>query len=261
MNIMRIGVYGLGRFGRLWAELLGRCHEVWGFNRRELRNPPSRVRLVGEEELFLCDAVFFCVTISALPDVLERTARYMRPGTLVADTCSVKLLPGKWMDRAVPEGVHVLGTHPMFGPDSVRNGWEGLPLVLCPVRLGEETLRGWTDIFSGFGLRVIVMTADEHDHQAAYSQGVTHFIGRVLDDLGIGEAELATLGYRKILEVKQQTCNDPWQLFLDLQRYNPYTEEMRMRLTISLDRVMEAIAPPAGESETDDPLDTAGGRR
>lgn len=261
MATMRIGVYGLGRFGRLWAGILSRCHEVRGFNRCELSGPVSRVRLVGEEEIFQCDAVFFCVTISALPDVLKRTSRYMRPGTLVADTCSVKLLPGKWMDETVPEGVNVLGTHPMFGPDSVRNGWEGLPLVLCPVRLGRETLRRWKDIFSGFGLRVIVMTADEHDHQAAYSQGVTHFIGRVLDDLGIDEAELATLGYRKILEVKQQTCNDPWQLFLDLQRYNPYTEEMRRRLNGSLERVMEAIAPQPGEPATEDPLDTAGGGR
>ena len=258
---MRIGVYGLGRFGRLWAEMLGDRYEILGFNRSELREPPSRVSLVGEEELFRCDAVFFCVAISALPGVLKRTARYMRPGTLVADTCSVKILPGEWMDGTLPEGVDVLGTHPMFGPDSIRNGRNGLPLVLCPVRIDEESLNTWVGIFSGFGLRVLTMSADEHDHQAAYSQGVTHFIGRVLDDLGIGEAELATLGYRKILEVMQQTCNDPWQLFLDLQRYNPYTEEMRSRLSRSLDRVMGAISPETGKPEREDPLDTGGGRR
>lgn len=231
----------------MWAEMLGERHEIVGFNRSKLPDPQSRIRLVGEEELFRSDAVFFCVAISALPEVLSRTSRYMRSGSLIGDTSSVKLLPGKWMEETVPEGVEILGTHPMFGPDSVRNGWDGLPLVLCPVRIGEETLHAWKGLFSEFRLRVLTMSADEHDHQAAYSQGVTHFIGRVLDDLGIGEAELATLGYRKILEVKQQTCNDPWQLFLDLQRYNPYTEEMRRRLSRSLDRVLRTIAPQAGE--------------
>lgn len=245
----------------MWAEMLAERYEVRGYNRSEVREPPFRVRLVTEEELFRCEAVFFCVAISALPDVLKRTARFMRPGTLIADTCSVKLLPGKWMADTVPEGVSILGTHPMFGPDSVKKGAAGLPIVLCPTRIEEDILSEWADLFSGFGLRVLTMSADKHDHQAAYSQGVTHFIGRVLDDLGIGEAELATLGYTKILEVKQQTCNDPWRLFLDLQRYNPYTEEMRKRLNRSLERVMAVISPETGEPVDEDPLDTGGGRR
>ena len=42
------------------------------------------------------------------------------------------------------------------------------------------------------------------------------------------------MGYNKLLEIVEQTCNDPWQLFLDLQRYNPHTREMRARLEKSL---------------------------
>jgi hypothetical protein len=54
-------------------------------------------------------------------------------------------------------------------------------------------------------------------------------------------SEIGTLGYRRILQVIEQTCNDPWQLFLDLQRYNPYTREMRERLRTSLTRVLEKL--------------------
>jgi hypothetical protein len=39
----------------------------------------------------------------------------------------------------------------------------------------------------------------------------------------------------------EQTCNDPMQLFLDLQRFNPHTREMRARLEKSLQAVMSAI--------------------
>ena len=42
---------------------------------------------------------------------------------------------------------------------------------------------------------------------------------------------------------------NPWQLFIDLQRYNPYTREMRTRLHQSLDRVLELL-----ESSLDMPM-------
>ena len=92
------------------------------------------------------------------------------------------------------------------------------------------------------------MTPDEHDRQAAFTQGVTHYLGRVLKDLGVAPSAIATVGYRRLLEIVEQTCNDPWQLFLDLQRFNPHTREMRERLGRSLEAVMAAID---GTSRTD----------
>ncbi len=85
------------------------------------------------------------------------------------------------------------------------------------------------------------MTPRQHDREAAFTQGITHFVGRVLDDLNLEESSMATLGYRKLLEIREQTCNDPWQLFLDLQRLNPYTEEMRQSLGRSLMRILEQL--------------------
>ena len=83
------------------------------------------------------------------------------------------------------------------------------------------------------------MSADQHDHQVAFTQGVTHFIGRVLDEMDLHLHPLSTLGFRKILDVMEQTCNDPWQLFLDLQRMNPYTGEMREKLNQSFIKIMK----------------------
>jgi hypothetical protein len=48
---------------------------------------------------------------------------------------------------------------------------------------------------------------------------------------------IGSVGYQKLLESIEQTCNDSWQLFLDLQRFNPYTREMRRRLEDSLARI------------------------
>jgi prephenate dehydrogenase len=129
----------------------------------------------------------------------------------------------------------------MFGPDSARDGFDGLPIVLCPVRIKEERLSRWKSFFRELGLKVMIMTPQQHDREAAFTQGITHFVGRVLADLDLETSNMATLGYRKLLEIREQTCNDPWQLFLDLQRYNPYTEEMRQKLNRSLMRILEQL--------------------
>ena len=85
------------------------------------------------------------------------------------------------------------------------------------------------------------MSPDEHDRRAAYTQGVTHLVGRILADLGLESSPIATLGYRRLLEIVEQTCHDSWQLFLDLQRYNPYTAEMRHKLRGSIEGVMRRL--------------------
>ena len=56
----------------------------------------------------------------------------------------------------------------------------------------------------------------------------------MLSDLGVKRSPIGTVGYNKLLEIVEQTCNDPLQLFLDLQRYNPHTRKMRTRLEESL---------------------------
>jgi prephenate dehydrogenase len=176
-----------------------------------------------------------------MEEVAARIAGKLAPGTLVMDTCSVKVHPVKVMKRIFPAEISILGTHPMFGPDSGSEGVQGLPMILCPVRIENRELDRWKGIFSSMGLAVTVMEASVHDKEAAFTQGVAHYIGRVLKDLGMGASPIATVGFRKLLEIMDQTCNDPWQLFLDLQRYNPYTREMRLRLKKSLDSIMASI--------------------
>lgn len=238
---MTIGVYGLGRFGYFWAEQLTGHASVFAYSRDPTRSVPRGVRRVGEDELLSLPVVCLCVAISSMEEVLGRARLRLSPGALVMDTCSVKSYPVALMQQLVPDSVSVLGTHPMFGPDSARNGMKGLPLILCPARLSVSETERWRAFFTSLGLAVSVMSPDDHDREAAFTQGVTHYIGRVLSDFGIRRSPIGTVGFNKLLEIVEQTCNDPWQLFLDLQRFNPYTKEMRSRLSRSLASVMDVI--------------------
>ncbi|MBN2655863.1 MAG: prephenate dehydrogenase/arogenate dehydrogenase family protein [Spirochaetales bacterium] len=233
---MKIGIYGLGRFGSFWASTLSRVAEVQAYSRSS--SAPPGVRTVSEEELCRSDLLFLCNSISSVGEVCGRIAPLLKEGIIVADTCSVKVHPMKAMISRLPANIRILGTHPMFGPDSGRNGVAGLPIAVCPGRIDQESEESVLAIFEALGLRIETLTADEHDREAAYSQGITHFIGRTLDLLKLQPSRISTTGYEDLLDIVQQTCNDKWQLFVDLQKYNPYTEEMRKKLHSSIEEML-----------------------
>jgi prephenate dehydrogenase len=243
---MKIGVYGLGRFGMFWAKMFA-AHErfeVLGYNRtpKPAEEIPEGIQIVPLEELCRADALFLCVAISSVEQVLRNIAGLVPEGTCVMDTCSVKVYPSRLMRELLPEGVRIIATHPMFGPDSGRYGVAGLPLVFSPQRCDEQTNKRWERIFSDlFALNVIQMSAEEHDREAAFTQGITHFVGRVLGELELKSSDMATEGYKGLLHIIEQTCNDPMSLFFDLQRYNPYTRDMHVKLQASIDDVMERL--------------------
>ncbi|MFA5569995.1 MAG: prephenate dehydrogenase/arogenate dehydrogenase family protein [Sphaerochaetaceae bacterium] len=238
---MTVGVYGLGRFGYFWAEQLAQFLPVKGYSRSPKTHYPKDVAIVSEHELLQCDAIFLCVSISSLEDVLKRIAPHIKKGATILDTCSVKSYPAYLMKHLLGEEVQSIATHPMFGPDSGSKGLAGLPLVLSPVKADDETTTFWINQFKKMELKVVEMSCDQHDKESAYSQGVTHFIGRVLDELDLKNTELATVGYKSLLTIVEQTCNDPLQLFYDLQRYNPYTHDMHIKLKEALDKMLAVL--------------------
>ena len=48
----------------------------------------------------------------------------------------------------------------------------------------------------------------------------------MLKEFGIQKTTIDTQGFRDLINLVDQTCNDSWELFQDLQLYNPYTKEM-----------------------------------
>ena len=86
------------------------------------------------------------------------------------------------------------------------------------------------------------MSPEEHDELAAETQGVTHYLGRMLKEYGIQKTKIDTKGFRDLLDLVDQTCNDTWDLYNDLQSYNPYTKQMINKLktaTNKLDKRLE----------------------
>ena len=70
---------------------------------------------------------------------------------------------------------------------------------------------------------------------------MTHFIGRSLDEFGAGELMIDTEGYKRLLHILEVVTHDTWQLFRDMNRYNPYAEEKRRAFTEAVIRLEEKL--------------------
>lgn len=238
---MTVGIYGLGRFGSFWASVLTKRFAVLAYDIDADRQTPDDIKRVSLKELCTCPAIFLCVSIRAVPQALQSLLPYIHDDTMVADTCSVKVMPAQWMKKILPETVPIMATHPMFGPESARNGLDGLPIMMDPLRLENEKVVFWEDVFVSMGLSPVIMDCDRHDREAAYSQALTHFVGRTLSGIGIPETSIATRWYQKLQAVAKQCVRDSHVLFEDMQLYNPYAAAMRSELIKALLQTNSAL--------------------
>lgn len=243
MSDKTVSVYGYGRFGKFWADILAEDFHVKVYSRSGVR--PDQVNpgidISDEKGIFDCDAIFFCVSIRSFEEVLRESRPYYNKDTVFFDTCSVKTLPSAWMVEHLPKGSHIIATHPMFGPDSYRQSKRKLPMVMCNIRTDKEVLNEWVQYFTSKSLQVELMPPDEHDRMTASSQGITHYVGRVLADLQLKPTPIDTHGYQLLLHIIEQTCNDSRQLFLDLQNFNPYADQVLRELDASIARINSAL--------------------
>ena len=245
-----VGILGFGRFGALWADIL---KDDFNIAVSDVSKEACQIAsksghgVEPAQQLLQRDVLFYAVPISSFKQVLSSHLGILGDavtGKLFIDVLSVKVHPKHVFNELLPSAAHAMLTHPLFGPDSVTAGnLLGHRLVIDKFRASDEEFSIWRKYFEAKGLEVLLMSAEEHDKRAAESQGLTHAIGRTLGEFGISVTPIDTLGARKLMEVKDQVCNDTWELFKDLQTYNPFTAEMRERLGIAQRRIFSRLLP------------------
>ena len=224
-----IGIIGYGRFGRLMARYLSDEVKVEVYRRRQPAGEQPRRRIVFRSLAEGCRQriVIPAVPISQMESVLTEMAPLLSANTLVIDVCSVKVYPCRLMMKLLPEKVSILGTHPMFGPDSAAASLSGKKIVLCPQRVELRPLHRIRAFLETRGLTVIETTPEEHDRKIAVSLALTHFIGRSLSRFDAKPMDIDTEGYQRLLHTLETVENDTWQLFEDMHRYNPFARRVR----------------------------------
>ncbi len=246
MDLGSIGIVGFGRFGQFAAKHLRLRLDVMVSDVRDMRKQAASTGVAWGSiaETASRPFVLLAVPISEMRTCLDSVAPHLEEGALLMDCCSVKVLPVRWMLERAPEGVEVIGLHPLFGPVSAGGGVAGLPVVVCPARGGDGGLLA--RFFEESGLVVHVTSPEEHDRAMAESQVLAHYIGRGLLRSGFGEPSLRTPSFERLHRMMAMVRDDTPQLFADMNQYNPFAAEARRRLLQSLlqiHRELELLPP------------------
>ena len=90
----------------------------------------------------------------------------------------------------------------------------------CSVFTTRDQERIAVQIFRSEGCKMVEMSCEEHDQQAANTQFITHTVGRVLNDMDVQSTPINTRGYESLLNLVENTAHDSFDLYYGLFMYN-----------------------------------------
>jgi prephenate dehydrogenase len=231
-SIQSIGLFGFGAFGRLIARHLHRHFRLVVSDPALAPGPPifANVRAGTLAEAAACDLIILAMPMGALAPALADLRPHLGAGTVVVDTVSVKVEPARIMLDGLPADIEIVGTHPLFGPQSAKAGIRGHNIALCPVRAKARTVRRIAGFLEAeLGLRVVLATPGEHDREAAVVQGLTHLIAKALVRMEPLPSQMTTASYELLMQATEMVRHDADGVFTAIEQANPFAAEARER--------------------------------
>jgi arogenate dehydrogenase (NADP+), plant len=289
---LTIGIIGYGRFGQFIAKTFARHGTIVVSSRSDYTDVANGIGAtyvpLDDPDSFLekdLDVIILAVSIlsfestvkNLLPSLEQYVARNGK-GPLVVDVLSVKEHARDILLKYLPSECDILCTHPMFGPDSGRNGWNNLNFVYEKTRVDkvvfdpDASLASKTDTFLDAGgrrhsihedseahiesmdrverflsiweeegCRMVPMSCKAHDEYAANSQFITHLMGRILGAQGLSMTPIDTKGFESVLQLVDSTTADSFELFYGLYKYNTNSMATIEQLRAAMDNVVDNL--------------------
>lgn len=226
-----VGLIGFGAFGQLIAHHIRPYVRVCAFDPAPgLQSVAERhgVTLTSLDAAARCPVVVLALPVGRVEEIVAAVTPHIRPGCLVLDVGSVKVVPAEIMKRGLPQHAEIAATHPLFGPQSARDGIAGLKIAVCPIR-GRRCLRLAAFLRKPLGLNVIMTTPEDHDREAAAVQGLTHLIAKVLVQMEPLPTRMTTRSFDLLAAAVDIVRHDAPEVFEAIERANPYASDVRRR--------------------------------
>lgn len=243
-----------GGMGRVFVErLVSEGIRVIGIDVREQDVCERLVRLVGDvsrpdvairEAIASADSVVVCVPEPLAVRSLPAWAPALTAGALVVDTLSAK---SRFAAQACmfAAGAERLGINPLFAPDLA---FRGRSAAIVRVAGGPRT-EWFLGLLRRWGLTLVELTPDEHDHAMSLIQALTHAtvlaFGCALRECGYdatASAPLRTPPHAVLLSLLARMLENPPGVYLEIQRANDHAGRARAALLRGVERVGVAVA-------------------
>ncbi len=243
-----VGIFGLGAFGRLIATHLRPHFALTAYDPATTTRGWDEALGVTHADLAsaaACDIVILATPVDRLAAALIAIRDHLKPGALVLDVCSVKVIPADLMRDLLPYTVEVVGTHPLFGPQSGRDGIAGLKMAVCPIRTSAlskpRARRVAAFVRKALRLKVFITTPEAHDREAAMVQGLTHLIAKVLVQMEPLPTRMTTASFDRLMQAVDMVRYDAAEVFLAIERLNPYSADVRHRFFALSGQLQETL--------------------
>ncbi|HNQ92818.1 MAG TPA: prephenate dehydrogenase/arogenate dehydrogenase family protein [Alphaproteobacteria bacterium] len=225
-----VGVVGVGAFGEFMLKHLIPYFDVRLYDaHRDLTEigKTYNAEICTLDEVCESDIILLAVPVAHMAEAVEAIKDKLKKGQLVIDLCSVKVVPAKILADMIPQDVEILGMHPLFGPQSGKFGIHGMNLTLCDLGRCTRTKCVKEFLEKNLGLKVHETTPEEHDREMAYVQGLTHMIAKVYARMDVPAIHQKTKTYTLLEEMVEMIRYDSDELFLAIQRDNPFVGETK----------------------------------
>ncbi|CAN5146049.1 prephenate dehydrogenase [soil metagenome] len=240
-----LGLVGFGAFGRLIARHLSGRFDILVHD--PVATDGDGVRRVALAEAAACPIVILAVPVEVMATTVSQIAAHVQPGATVIDVGSVKVLPARLLAEGLPAHVRIVGTHPLFGPQSGKDGIAGLRIAVCPIRDDRASRRVAAFCRKALKLKVFLVSPEEHDREAAVVQGLTHLIARVLLSMEPLPTRMTTASFERIMQAVEMVRHDSPAVFRAIERDNPYAAEVRDRFFALADQARAGLDGPGLE--------------
>lgn len=225
-----IALIGYGRFGRLIGHYLKRQYSIGVFDIKRSIRLERGMKRISLSEAASRKIIILAIPIHTMPLMLSKIAPLLSQDSLIIDVCSVKHQPIRWMKSLLPRNVSILGTHPLFGPDSTDDNLRGKYVIVCPVRITRVKLDKIKKLLHQFGIIVRAMQPNTHDRLMASSLFLTQLIGRSLHRIISPPSSLQTKNTLLLHHIISSSKRDSAKLFSDMYRFNPYAHAIPSRV-------------------------------
>lgn len=244
-------VGGRGQMGQLF---LSRAAAL-GLEGTSLDRPLAALPLA--ERLRGLDMLLLSVPVGAFDETLALLVPHLDGKTILADVCSVKLLPLLAMRKAYAGPV--VGTHPLFGPEPPP----GARVAIAAGRdqQDEDAARRVTAFFESMGFPCFPTTAEAHDKAMAAVQNLNFvttvaYLAALAPLLGEGDddadlRQFLTPSLQRRLDAARKMCTQDAALFTALFDANPYSMDLVRRyrnyLHVAAGGDLELLVNQAGQ--------------
>lgn len=242
-----LALLGVGAMGEFILPYLSKYFDLIVYDAHKelsMLNLDSNTKVVTDlNGASKADIIVLATPVATFASICEQLSPLLRSGQLVMDVGSVKSIPAKVLSEHLPDEVDIVGLHPLFGPQSGKEGIEGLPLVVCPVR-GDRADRVAAFAREDLKLKVIECSASEHDEQMAYVQGLTHMVAKVFQKMQLPEITQETKTFGLLRQMVDTIKYDSDELFRSIQNDNPFVDQTKSQFFQAVKELEDELHRP-----------------